>query len=525
MALIVIRGSGDVGSAVAHALYTAGDTVVLHDSSAPAHTRRGMAFVDAIFEKTTELKGVLAKRARTLADLRRMTECRRAIPVVDAPIEDVLATLHPYVLVDARMRKRERPESQRGLAPLTVGLGPNFEAGVNVDVAVETAWGDVLGTVVRSGRTREQSGEPQEIAGHARDRYVYAPAAGVFTTRLGIGDSVVKGQEVARIGDTPLHAPLAGCLRGLTHDGVTVREGAKVIEVDPRGRTEFVRGLGERPQRIAEGVLAAVKTADACRTSGVAKPFSVGALIGTLGGLIGLGGAEFRLPALVGWFRFGLREAIAINVFVSLVTVAAALAFRAGVQGVAPLFAYTDAVLVLIAGSLAGAWMGSGLVRRLSMQWLYRTVAALLVMLAAAMAAHAWVPHGGGALSDSAAMLLAVSVVAGVGIGAVGSMLGVAGGELLIPAFVLIHGADIKTAGTLALLVSLPMLLLTLWRLRRLPQARSAMTNTRFIAAMSVGSLAGAFLGSRLMGVAPEDVLSLLLAAILLVSALKIFAK
>jgi len=32
--------------------------------------------------------------------------------------------------------------------------------------------------------------------------------------------------------------------------------------------------------------------------------FAGGAIIGTLGGLIGLGGAEFRLPLLIGLFRF-----------------------------------------------------------------------------------------------------------------------------------------------------------------------------------------------------------------------------
>jgi hypothetical protein len=31
--------------------------------------------------------------------------------------------------------------------------------------------------------------------------------------------------------------------------------GTKVVEVDPRGRVDEVRGIGERPRRIAEGVL------------------------------------------------------------------------------------------------------------------------------------------------------------------------------------------------------------------------------------------------------------------------------
>lgn len=258
MAVILVRGTGDVGSGVAHALYTSGHTVILHDSPAPSHTRRGMAFVDALFEGKAELEGVLAKRAKTSADLTKMADCHRAVPVVEAPLQSVVSSLRPDVLVDARMRKRENPESQRGLAPLTIGLGPNFEAGANADVAIETAWGEELGAVIWSGRTRDLAGEPQELEGHARDRFVYAPVGGVFSTQLNVGDMVAQGREIARIGGTPVYAPLSGCLRGITHDGVRVLEGTKLVEVDPRGLVRAVYGIGERPRSIAQGVLEAV---------------------------------------------------------------------------------------------------------------------------------------------------------------------------------------------------------------------------------------------------------------------------
>ena len=259
--LVLVRGSGDIGSAVAHVLYRAGHKVVLHDAPRPSHPRRAMAFVNALYVGTAELDGVLAKRARSIADLGNMLRCGRAVPVVDEPLETVIAAVRPEVLVDARMRKREQPETQRGLAPLTIGLGPNFEAGNNADIAIETKWGDELGAVLRSGRTHGLEGEPQEIAGHARDRYVYAPSGGTFKTAFGVGDMVTLGQEVARIGDTVLRAPLSGCLRGLTNDGALVMQNAKVMEVDPRGEPAATSGVGERPRRIAEGVLKAV-TAD-----------------------------------------------------------------------------------------------------------------------------------------------------------------------------------------------------------------------------------------------------------------------
>jgi hypothetical protein len=60
-----------------------------------------------------------------------------------------------------------------------------------------------------------------------------------------------------------------------------------------------------------------------------ADAFLPGALIGTLGGLIGLGGAEFRLPLLISLFRFRGLAAVILNKATSIVVVAAALPFPA----------------------------------------------------------------------------------------------------------------------------------------------------------------------------------------------------
>jgi len=41
---------------------------------------------------------------------------------------------------------------------------------------------------------------------------------------------------------------------------VPVAVRTKVIEVDPRGRVSAVHGIAERPRRIANGVLAAIRS-------------------------------------------------------------------------------------------------------------------------------------------------------------------------------------------------------------------------------------------------------------------------
>jgi xanthine dehydrogenase accessory factor len=255
---ILVRGIGDVGSAVAHRLFSAGYAVAIHDDPAPTTSRRTMAFTDAVFEGDAMLAGVTATLVADFAEVRAVLDNRVAIPVILAAIDAALAALGPTILIDAQMRKRATPEMQRGLAPLTIGLGPNFVAGETVDLAIETAWGDDLGAIIAPGATRALAGEPRALAGHARDRFVYAPVPGIFRTVYRIGDPVAAGEIVAWVGDTGLAAPLPGTLRSLTHDAVPVAVGTKVIEVDPLSRPAPT-GLGERPSRIADGVLRAVR--------------------------------------------------------------------------------------------------------------------------------------------------------------------------------------------------------------------------------------------------------------------------
>ena len=101
----------------------------------------------------------------------------------------------------------------------------------------------------------------------------------------------------------------------------------------------------------------------------------VGAGVGSLGGLIGLGGAEFRLPFLIGLFRFAAFEAVILNKATSLIVVATALPFRAGTVPLSDVAAHWPVILNLLAGSLAGAWFGAGWATRLKSETLYKVIA------------------------------------------------------------------------------------------------------------------------------------------------------
>jgi uncharacterized protein len=163
------------------------------------------------------------------------------------------------------------------------------------------------------------------------------------------------------------------------------------------------------------------------------------------------------LPLLIGPSRFRALKAVILNKAMSLIVVATALPFRASTVPFSGIAVNWPTILNLLAGSLIGAWCGASWATRLSSRSLYRVIAVLLVMIAVVLAT------GHDAASSHALLVsgwqVGAGVAAGFGIGVVASLLGVAGGELLIPTLILLFGADIKLAGSLSLAVSLPTML------------------------------------------------------------------
>ena len=245
------------------------------------------------------------------------------------------------------------------------------------------------------------------------------------------------------------------------------------------------------------------------------------AVIGALGGLIGLGGAEFRLPLLIGAFRFPPLQAVILNKAMSLIVVASALPFRAAAVPFASVAAHWSVIVNILVGSLVGAWFGAGWATKLASQALYRVIAIMLALIAVVLVLGHDRATSVAVLTGLAQMV--AGVVAGFVIGIVAALLGVAGGELLIPTLVLLFGADIKLAGSLALAISLPTMLVGL---ARYSQDRSFAVlghNRGFVLVMAAGSIVGSFIGVQLLGVVPTPALLPLLALILVLSAFKVW--
>ena len=247
-----------------------------------------------------------------------------------------------------------------------------------------------------------------------------------------------------------------------------------------------------------------------------------GAVVGALGGLIGLGGAEFRLPLLIALFGFVAIEAVIVNKAISLVVVTSALLFRSQAVHLDALLSHWAIAVNLLAGSLLGAWWGASWVTRAPKASLHRWMAVLLVVIAAALLLNHALPVAGAPSLEGSSRWVA-GVAAGFGIGIVASLLGVAGGELLIPTIVLLFGADIKLAGSLSLVVSLPTMIVGFTRYSRDGSFAVLQARRPTVLAMAAGSVLGTFIGAALLGLVPGPVLLPMLAVLLVASAWKIW--
>lgn len=249
--------------------------------------------------------------------------------------------------------------------------------------------------------------------------------------------------------------------------------------------------------------------------------FGGGALIGALGGLIGLGGGEFRLPLLVGTFRFPPLQAVIVNTAMSLIVVASALPFRAATVPFGAVGAHWPIIVNLLVGSLLGAWLSAGWATKLASHTLYRVIAVMLVMIAVILLVRHHTTTSSAPLTGVARAV--AGIVAGFAIGIVDALLGVAGGGLLIPTLVLLFSTDIKLAGSLSLAVSLPTMLVGFARYSQDSSFAVLKENRGFVLAMAAGSIVGSFIGGQLLGIVPTSILLPLLALILVLSAIKVW--
>lgn len=255
-----------------------------------------------------------------------------------------------------------------------------------------------------------------------------------------------------------------------------------------------------------------------------ALAFSFAVPIALLGGLIGLGGAEFRLPVLVGPLGIPVRRAVPLNLLVSLVTLMVSLIVRSRTLSLAPLAPLLPPMMAMILGGVTAAFLGTTLLRRLSSRRLERLILVLLVTIGCILIVEAFLPDiRSGFVPPDSTWQIATGVLFGLIIGLFSSLLGVAGGELIIPTLLFAYGAGIKIAGTASLFISLPTVLMGVVRYTRQGMLRDRNDLLVVALPMGFGSVIGALLGGLLVGIVPVMALKLILGVILIASAVRIF--
>jgi len=249
-------------------------------------------------------------------------------------------------------------------------------------------------------------------------------------------------------------------------------------------------------------------------------------VIGGIGGLIGLGGGEFRLPILVLLIGFTARSAIPMNQLLSLVTLVTALAVRSQTGSLVGVGAFVPAVLGLGIGGITSAYFSAGLISRFSDHRLERTIAVLLMAIGLLLVVERYLPLGLHGLVPAVPLWQVLGGLAlGACIGCVSTFLGVAGGELIIPTLIFVFGADIHVAGSATLFISIPTVCMGLYRYGRLGLLPSQDTLARIGLPMGSESLFGAAVGGAFAGSVTAAALKLLLGVILIAAAVKAFWK
>ncbi len=255
-----------------------------------------------------------------------------------------------------------------------------------------------------------------------------------------------------------------------------------------------------------------------------ALAFGTAVPIAILGGLIGLGGAEFRLPVLAGPLGYSARQAVPLNLLISLITISVALLTRAYTLSLEPLTQLFPAMFGLILGGVVTAFLGTTLVHRLTDEHLERVISLLLVAIGIALIIEGFLPQTLPPVIPSIPTWQILSgIVLGLGIGLVSSLLGVAGGELIIPTLIFVFGADIKIAGSASLFVSLPIVLVGVLRYVQQHLFRDPSSLRDTVVPMGLGSIVGAIIGGALVGIVSATLLKVGLGMILTFSALRIF--
>ena len=251
--LVLIKGAGDLATGTAIRLHRAGFSLVMTDIEKPTAVRRTVAFCQCIYDGAATVEGITARRAADAEEARKILS-RGEIPVLVDPEARILGQMEFGAVVDAILAKKNIGTTIHD-APIVLALGPGFTAGVDCHGVVETMRGHDLGRLLTEGSAIPNTGVPGDIGGFSRERIIRAGADGPFEPLAEIGQTVKKGDVVARVNGVETVAEMDGVVRGMLPAGLEVFKGMKSGDIDPRCEVRHCFTISDKARAIGGGVL------------------------------------------------------------------------------------------------------------------------------------------------------------------------------------------------------------------------------------------------------------------------------
>lgn len=255
--LVIIRGGGDLASGVIQKFHRSGFRVLVLETEKPSFIRRAVCYGEAVYEKEIILEESKAMLADRIDEIDRILDNGNIAVIVD-PYGNTIKELKPLAVIDAILAKKNLGTNIQ-MAPITIGIGPGFSAGQDVNIVIETMRGHDLGRLIFSGKAKKNTGIPGVIKGYGRERVIYSEVNGIIKDIKEIGDLVEKDEVIALIGNTEVKSPLTGVLRGLIRDGYQVPKGFKIGDIDPRkDQQQNCHTISDKARNIGGSALEAV---------------------------------------------------------------------------------------------------------------------------------------------------------------------------------------------------------------------------------------------------------------------------
>lgn len=254
--IVVIKGAGEMATGVAQRLYMANIRhIAMTEISQPITVRRAVAFSEVVYKGRMTVEGVEAEYVNSIEEIPEAWQRGKIAVIVDPEWRSV-EILRPDVVVDVIMAKRNLG-TRKDEAPLVIGVGPGFTAPDDVHLVVESNRGHYLGRVIPEGSAEPHTGIPGPTMGYTTERVLRSPNEGIVRHVKKLGDSVIKGETVLYVGETPIYAPIDGMLRGLIRE-IEVPSNEKVGDIDPRNEKDYIDTITEKARAIGGGVLEAI---------------------------------------------------------------------------------------------------------------------------------------------------------------------------------------------------------------------------------------------------------------------------